>query len=354
MRKTFLGYIYRELSLVLAILFAGCIAPETQIVIQTRVVEQEKTREVIVFKEVTRLVREVVTATPPQPSPTPRPRIRLGFSATLCPSASSEFYQRLAERLSERTDFDFEVSRLINDEQAVEALCSGLVDLAWLAISAYLMANEECKIEVQFMATSQGSATRVAQIMIQSAQARQARGLAPIRSLEDLNGKVFAFTEPQSATGYYFPKALLADAGVKPGEEVFVGGDSQAALVVYTGEADAAAAYWGPPQADGSPGDARASLLKAYPDVVDVVRIIRLSEPIPREPLVFRRNLPSEVKDKLIAAFVSLARSEDELLWLSRSCRMDGLVLATDRDYDVVRRMVGSLGLDYAQISAMQ
>ena len=347
-------HVHEAFILVLCVLLSGCTAPEPQIVIQTRVVEREKTREVIVFKEITRLVREVVTATPPQPSPTPRPVVRLGLATELCTAANQEVYQHLAEVLGRHTGFDVEVVEIPDDQQAVEALCSGSVDLAWLSISAYLLANEACGVEARFMATYQGSAARVAQIMVQSAQERRARGLAPINSLEELNGQVFAFTDPLSATGYFFPKAMLAEANVKPAEEVFVGGDSQAVLVVYTGEADAAASYWAPPRPDGSPGDARTSLLNAYPDVVQKVHILRLSAPIPREPLVFRRDLPLEIKDRLIAALVSIAGSEGELTWLSGSCRMDGLVLVTDRDYDIVRKMVRALGLSYAQIAAMR
>ena len=355
MRRARLKCVWKWLFLtLLAASFVSCVTPEPQIVIQTRVVERETTREVVVLKEVTRLIREVVTATSLHVSPTPPPTIHLCFSPSSCAQRGSAVYQRLAEMLGKRTGFRFEIVMLADDEQAVKVLCSGQADVAWMSIGAYLTANKSCAAEAKFTVMFQGSATRVAQIMVQSDQARQARGLTPIKSLEDLDGKVFAFTDPLSATGYLFPQALLLDAGIKPGEEMFVGGDPQAALVVYTGEADAAAAYWAPPQADGSPGDARASLLKAYPDAAQIVRIIRLTAPIPYEPLVFRQDLPLEVKDKLVAAFVTLAKSEDGLALLSELCQINGLIPASDRDYDVVREMASTLGLDYAQISQMR
>jgi phosphonate transport system substrate-binding protein len=101
-------------------------------------------------------------------------------------------------------------------------------------------------------------------------------------------------------------------------------------------------------------GDARASLLNAYSDVAQVVKIIRLSDLIPYEPLVFRRELPVEVQDKLLAAFVGLAESEEGLSLLSDLCSATGLVPASDRDYEPVRRMARSLGLDYEQLAQMR
>jgi len=339
----------------LALLLVGCMAPEPQIIIQTQVMEHEATREVVVVKEVTRLVREVITATPLQvsPTPTPAPTIRLCFSPGFCVQEGAVAYQRLAEALAGRTGFGFELVPAEGDEQVMQALCAGRADVAWMSISAYLMAHELCLAEARFSALRQGSG-RIAQIMVQSDQARQARGLAPIKSLGDLKGKVFAFTDPHSATGYFFPKALLLDAGGEPSEEMFVGGDSQAVLVVYTGEADAAASYWVPPQADGTLGDARASLLNAYPDAAQVVKIIRLSDPIPYEPLVFRRELPVEAQDKLLAAFIGLAESKEGLSLLSGLCSVTGLVPASDRDYEPVRQMARSLGLDYEQLAQMR
>ena len=330
-------------------------APESQIIIETQVIEREVTREVVVVKEVTRLVRTVITATPLQvsPTPTPAPTIRLCFSPSSCTQGDADAYQRLAEALAGRTGFRFEVVPAEDNEQVMQSLCAGQADVAWMSISAYLMAHELCVAEARFSALRHSSG-RIAQIMVQSDQARKARGLAPIKSLEDLKGKVFAFTDPHSVTGYLIPKALLLDAGVELGEEMFVGGDSQAVLVVYTGEADAAASYWAPPQADGTLGDARASLLNAYPDVVQVVKIIRLSDSIPYEPLVFRRDLPVEVQDKLLAAFVGLAESEGGLSLLSGLCSVTGLVPASDRDYEPVRQMARSLGLDYAQLAQMR
>jgi phosphonate transport system substrate-binding protein len=330
----------------------GCLATEPQIVIQTRVVEKEATREVV--REVTRLVREVVTATPAHPSPTPPPTIRLYASPAFCAHAGVAAFQELADLLAKRTGFRFEVVMPESEAQVVEALCGGQADLAWMSIAGYLMANKACAAEARFTVAYQGSASRRAQIMMQSAKARQARGLAPIESLGDINGKVFAFTDPLSATGYLFSKALLLEASAKPSEEVFVGGDAQAALVVYTGEADAAASYWAPPQADGSLGDARASLLKAYPDIAEVVRILRLSDPIPYEPVVFRQGLPDEVRDRLVAALLSLRESEDGQKALARLCEIGSLVPASDRDYDIVRKMAATLGLDYAQVPLMR
>ncbi len=95
-------------------------------------------------------------------------------------------------------------------------------------------------------------------------------------------------------------------------------------------------------------------MLKAYPDVAQVVHIVRLSDPIPREPLVFRRGLSPEVKDRLVVALISLARSEDGLALFSELCGIEGLVPSTDRDYDLLRWMASTVGIDDSRLLLMR
>ena len=335
-----------------------CMAPEPQIIIQTRVIEKPLNDRVVV-KEVTRLVpgatptRAESTITPSRPLPTRTPTASPPTLRHYLPPGreqDEQMYIRFGQMLKQRTGYGFEVTVPASYPEAIQALCDGRADIAWLATPAYLIANDLCGAEARFAVARSGAWHHVGQIMVQVDKVRMARGRAPIRSLTDLNDRVIGFTDPLSTTGYLFPKAMLIDSEVRPSEEIFFGGDAQAVLAVYSGEVDAAAAYWRPIRSDGSIGDARATLLGEHPDVTQVVKILRLTDPIPNDPVVFRKGLPVSVKDSLVASFIDLAKSDEgsELLYLLYG--IAGLVPADDSDYDVVRKMGATLQLDFADI----
>jgi len=258
--------------------------------------------------------------------------------------------EEIEEMLERRTGYDLDVAVLESYDDAIEALCSGKADVAWLATPAYIIANDTCGSEAVFSGVRQDCAGQVSQIMVQADQVRQSRDLEPIRSLQDLDGKAFGFTDPLSITGHLIAKGMLLNAGVKPGHEVFLGGDAQAVLAIYRGEIDAAAGYWSHLGRDGSVRDARAILLDVYPDAAKVVKVLCLSDPVPNDAIVFRRDLPPRVKDKLVLGFIGLARSRTGSEILYEAYGVTGLVSVGDRDYDFLRRAATMLHIDFADI----
>lgn len=330
---------------------AGCIVTEPQIILQTRVVTVDKPPIIV---ESTRLVPLVVTATPlvVQPSPTPTPML---VRMTLPPKPESEIdpeaLNRLAEWLALRAGIAVQVSVPANAADALKALCEGRADVAWLSIPAYIVAHETCGAQARFGVLRPEAGYVAAQFMVQSDEARKARNLKPIVSLEELSGKSCAFTDPLSLAGYLIPKAMLLEAGVKLGEEVFVGGDGQAVLSVYRGETDAAVATWVALSGGGALGDARLSLSATQPDATTRVKVLRLSTIIPPEPIAFRRELPSDVQDRMISALVRLATTEEGLEILKRLGDVSGLSLTYDGAYDDLRRAGKTLGVDWGRMA---
>lgn len=252
--------------------------------------------------------------------------------------------------LERRTGYDLHITVPSSYTDAVEALCTKETDMAWLGTVAYMVANETCDCEARFSIVREGSAVHVSQIMVQSDQVREDRGLEPIRSLQDLDGKEFGFSDPLSTTGYILAKMMLLDGGVEPGHEVFLGGDAQAVLAVYRGEIDAAAGYWNHLCSDGSVCDARATVLDMHPDVAQVVKILCLSDPVPSDAIVFRRDLSPSMKDRLALAFIDLTKSATGSALLRESYGASGLVPVVDGDYGLLRRAAATLRVDFVDI----
>lgn len=321
------------------------VAVEKQVV-STVVVEKQVLSTVVVEKEVVK----VVTATPPPPTPTPTPpTIRMYFVPSTEADVVLASGKQIAELLEKRTGYKFEVAVPTSYAAVIEALCADKADVAWLATFAYVLANQRCGVEARLTTVRFGLSTYRAQIITLSDAEREKKGLKPIKTLEDLNGAKFAFTDPVSTSGNLFPRAMLLDAGVKLGEEIFAGGHPQVVLAVYNGDVDAGATFWSPIRPDGTIGDARRNVMEQYPDVEQRVKILRLSNEIPNDTVSFRKTLPQEYKDRIVTAILEMAKTPEGVDLLGKLYNITGLVPAVDSDYDVVRRMGETLGFDFSQ-----
>jgi phosphonate transport system substrate-binding protein len=310
------------------------------VVVPTRLVSLADQRPYVVTREVTR----VVTTAPPTPVATGAPQA-VSIALPPRPAANATQIEALIQLLVGAGAGAVEVTVVRSYPEAIDALCTGRVALAWLATPAYLIAQQRCDCHAELAVQRDGRSTYRAQLMVLAPERRRALGLVPITTLADLDGRVLGWTVPDSPTGYYLPKALLLAQGLRPSEELFWGGDSQAVLAVYRGEVDAAAGYWGPLRADGTLGDARHTLADSLPDIGEAVRILQLSAAVPNDPLVWAPGLDDATEQRLLWAWANVARSDEGRAWLQALYGVDGLALVADADYDTVRQMVETLGL---------
>ena len=212
----------------------------------------------------------------------------------------------------------------------VEAFGSSRVDLAILNTFGYILAHDKYGAEALLIGVNGQRSEYWGQIITKNPR---------IQSLQDLKGKKFAYVDPASTSGYILPAKLFKDEKIKLGETVFAGKHDSVVTMVYQGRVDAGATYHTPAE-NGEPQDARRLVLAQYPDVFEKVRILRLTGSIPSDPVVFRKDLPIEIREKLVAAlkiFGSTAEGEKALrnLYL-----LTGFKDCTDKTYDPVRKML--------------
>jgi ABC-type phosphate/phosphonate transport system substrate-binding protein len=149
-----------------------------------------------------------------------------------------------------------------------------------------------------------------------------ARTDAGIERLEDLAGRGFAFTNRTSTSGYIFARALLRQVGVNVGDELFVGGHPDVVQEVWMGRAAGGAVYYSPAgstqREDGSMvGDARGRFLRRLTSQQDrdrllqQVRILALTDPIPSDVFCVRSGLPAETWSTLAASLQKVFRTPE-------------------------------------------
>lgn len=237
--------------------------------------------------------------------------------------------------LEANTPYKFETAIPASFIAVVEAFGSKRADVAALNTFGYILANEKYGAEAKLTALRHGSATYQSQFI--------AKADGPIKTIADFAGKKMAFVDPASTTGFLLPKKTLNDKGIKPSQEVFAMKHDSVVSMIYQGQVDGGATFYSP-EADGEIQDARRLVKTQYPDVEKKIKIIELSEPVPNDPIVFRKDMPEEMKIKIIEAFVKFIKTPEGLQAFKNIYSYTDLKPATDADYDAVRAMLKSLG----------
>lgn len=237
---------------------------------------------------------------------------------------------RIAHLLEVATGYRFESFVATSYAGVIEAMGAGRADIGWLNTFSYVIAHQKYGVEVRLVTVRFGLPYYRSEIIIQAGSG--------ITALADLRGKRFAFVDPASTSGYLFPLAGLKKAGFDPnaffGQTVFAGSHPNVVLAVYQGRADAGAVF----------EDARGTIQKNFPDVMDKVKVIWKSDPIPNDTVSFRRDLPSDVVDKVTKALLRFSETPAGLDALKSLYGIEALA-----DYPL---LVGKYGVHVSSLDA--
>ena len=250
--------------------------------------------------------------------------------------------EAIANYLENETKLHFKVAVPTSYAAVIEALGTYQADVAWLPTYAYILAKQKYDAQVRLMTVRNGLTKYRGQFV--------ARSDSNIDSLQDIEGKIIAYTDAASTSGYIYPSAILKQRGITPKDYFFAGGHPQAILAVYSGRADVGCSYWSPPDARGKPMDAREKLLETYPDVFEKVKIVDYTDWIPNDTVTFRKDLPPELEGIIVQTLYRYAQSEEGKKVLKALYDIDGLEYASDEDYEIVRTTLKTMNLDPAEL----
>ncbi len=229
------------------------------------------------------------------PAPAAPPKLVMAFVPSGEARTILESGNRIARLLEMATGYRFESFVATSYAGVIEAMGAGRADIGWLNTFSYVIAHQKYGVEVRLVTVRFGLPYYRAEIITQASSG--------IASLADLRGKRFAFVDPASTSGYLFPLAALKKAGYDPakffGQTVFAGSHNNVVLAVYQGRADAGAVF----------EDARATVQKTLPDVMQKVKVVWYSDPIPNDTVSFRHGLPAYVTDRVTNALLRFSET---------------------------------------------
>jgi phosphonate transport system substrate-binding protein len=279
----------------------------------------------------------------------------------------------LRAALEEATGLSFEVSVPTSYAATIEAMCAAPGStMGFIPAAGYVIGNNRCCIEVKAAAVRFGWPVYWAQYIV--------RRDSDIYTFGDLEGRSWGYGDPGSTSGFIVPSVELQAAGITPGETVETGGHNQSVLAVYNGEVDFATTFFSPPLTPGAPWnygdspepydltideafvndegrlfvgdirilDARSAVASTAPDVVEQVRILRISAPIPNDTMSFGPDFPEELRDQIYEALVAFSETEawaESALGNDEGYSWTTLTEMDDSVFDSVRLQFEILGL---------
>ncbi len=310
---------------------------------------------------------------------TPDPRIgssdhpvRLIFA----PSAEAEVVQTggqiVADALHQATGLTFQVFQPAIYSEITEELCARPPDaVGFVTGLTYVLANHMCGAEVSFKAMRAGYDKFWTEILV--------RRDSGITSLAELEGRKWAYGDPGFTTDYLAPLIMFNESGVTPGQQIQTGSHRKALVALYNGEVDFVTTYFSPPtyvntsQVVWSPespdipeeivascglgfddnlvcgslqvNDARVSIRKVAPDVIQRLRILGISSDLPNDAVAFSPDFPPDVRVRIESALTDLSNTQawKESLGSQDFFHWSGIAMAKDSDYDIIRSMTGMI-----------
>jgi len=215
----------------------------------------------------------------------------------------------------------------------IEAMCSdpAKAHMSSLATFSYILAAEKGCAEAALVSVRYGSAVYNGQIFV--------RADSGINSIEELAGKTFCRPDPLSTSGWVIPSITLKAAGVDPNtglaQVVDAGSHDASVAGVYNGDCDAGSSFV----------DARSSIEEDYPDVMDVIKVIKVSADIPNDGVQFVTGFDPELKTKIVNALLAIAETEEGKAALDIAYQWNALEVHDDSFYDPFRQVLDAAGV---------
>ncbi|TKB24789.1 phosphate/phosphite/phosphonate ABC transporter substrate-binding protein [Desulfopila sp. IMCC35006] len=234
--------------------------------------------------------------------------------------AYSAFFSELVKETGIR--FTWLGSKTYDD--VINKLHTGEVDIGYVGPFSYVTAQDSFGVKILCRTISEGKEEFYHSIIV-------TRKDSGIQRLQDLKGKSFSFTDPDSTSGYLFPLARLIASGISQedfSEVRFLKRHVNSLLAVYKGHVDAGAT-------------SITSFNKIDVNMAEM-RILWQSEPIYRGLWVARKDLPEEQFTKIQQAMLQISASpkSDEIF---KELSTKGFKVGKDSDYDNVRDVIKRL-----------
>ncbi|MDD3472735.1 MAG: phosphate/phosphite/phosphonate ABC transporter substrate-binding protein [Syntrophaceae bacterium] len=250
--------------------------------------------------------------------------IHMAIGAMVSPKETLSSYQELVNYLGNTLGRKINIIQRKTYQEINDMLATGEVSMAFVCSGPYVTGKEKHTLELLVAPEVNGSHFYRSYIIVNRD--------GPEKTLSDLRGKTFAFTDPDSNTGRLSPTSMLHDMGETP--ETFFGS------VIYTYSHDNSIIAVSKGLVSGASVD---SLIWDYysrinPEITSATRIIAKSEEYGIPPFVVSPAMDERTR-KMVKNTLLEMHSDPEGSAILEKLMIDRFVEPQDSWYDSIRRI---------------
>jgi phosphonate transport system substrate-binding protein len=283
------------------------------------------------------------------------PSIAIGASASDCPNGGVvrygvepfdtaprliPIYEKIAAMISEKLGCEVKVYISTNYNAEIEAMRNGKLEIAEFGPLGYVLAHEVAKAEaVATFADAKGNPDSYWASIVTYPQ-------SGIKTVAEIRGRSFAFSDPASTSGHLFPAYGLRKAGLDPDKDlkaIYAGSHTASFEALYNRKVEA--------------GELNSEQLESaiqrdhYKDG-DFIFLWK-SGSIPIDPTAVRGDLPEGFKARLITVLQNIDLSsipeQDRKVMGVHGTRF---VPQNDGAFNEIRDLIKTLNIDLAKLNS--
>jgi phosphonate transport system substrate-binding protein len=254
--------------------------------------------------------------------------LRVAVAAMISPKETFIYYRELLDYIGRNSGHSVQLIQRKTYDEVNELFPKGEIDLAFICTGPFAASREKFGFEALATPQVRGQPFYQSYLIVPKD--------SPYERFEDLRGRVFAFTDPDSNTGTMVPRFWLAEVGETPesffSKTVFTYSHDNSILAVAKGLVDAAAV-------DGHQWEYFERFSPAY---TSKTRVIRKSQPVGSPPLVASARLKDGVRSRIQELMLSMHTDPDGKRILDKLL-IDRFVAPRQEWYEPVRAMIAGL-----------
>jgi phosphonate transport system substrate-binding protein len=265
--------------------------------------------------------------------------VRFGIEPYDTAPRLTPIYEHIGKLIGEKVGCEVKVFIATSYNAEIEAMRNGKLELGQFGPLGYILAHQVAKAEaVATFADKEGKpSTYWASLVTYQGSS--------IKTVADVKGHSFAFSDPASTSGHLFPAYGLRKAGIDPDKDIkaiYAGSHTSSFEALYNKKVDAS---------ELNSEQLESARQRGHYKDGDFVFLWK-SDPIPIDPIAVRGDLPAGFKKRLIDTLQNLDLSQlDEKDRKIMSLEGARLVPQTDKAYDGIRDLVKTLKIDLQKLS---
>lgn len=251
--------------------------------------------------------------------------VRIGLTPVFLDDQTA-FLQSWKDYLERELGQPVQFVRRASYAEVVDLLRERKLDFAWLCGFPFVMHRGE--MDVLAVPVYNGRPLYQSYLIVPASDNRT-------QGIGGLKGKVFAYSDPNSNSGYLVPQyrlATLREPAQFFSKTFFTGSHRSVIEAVASRLADGGSV-------DGYVYDALARL---RPEIVERTRIVERSQPFGFPPFVVRKGVPLEVAAAFRRVLMEMPQKPDGKALLD-ALFLDGFVAGSPTQFDEIARMVATL-----------